>query len=69
MEVHVTGLIDLQNTPAAEPLPERRPSRRRSVGFLMEIERELRLLYLWLMDEPIPARLTDVLRTRSMSKP
>jgi hypothetical protein len=69
MEVHVTGLIDLQNRPAAEPLPERRPSRRRSVGLLAEIERELRLLYLWLMDEPIPARLIDVLRARSMSKP
>jgi hypothetical protein len=63
--VHVTGFIDTQDGPATKPLLGTRRSRPQVFS---ELEAELRRLYLRLMDEPIPSRMRDVLRTRSTGK-
>jgi hypothetical protein len=68
-EVHVMGPTDTPDGATIEPLPMAPRFRGRAPCLLSELESELRRLYLRLMDEPIPARLTNVLRTGSTGKP
>lgn len=67
-EVHVMGLTDAQDGLTIEP-PEARHISRRTPRLVSDVESELRRLYLRLMDEPVPARLRNVLRTGLTSKP
>jgi len=66
-EVQVTALTHMQNRAVVEPLPEVGHTRRHTARILSELEQDLTRLYLRLMDEPVPARLIDVLRARLTS--
>jgi lipopolysaccharide/colanic/teichoic acid biosynthesis glycosyltransferase len=56
------GLLDCDSRPAATPVVTNVGPRPRPPRFVSEFETEIRQLYMRAIEEPIPARLIEVLR-------